>query len=448
MEPLPIVSIIGRPNVGKSSLFNRIVGRRRAVVDEIAGSTRDRNYHDTAWNNVHFTVVDTGGLIPTDKNAIPAEIHKQVDVALDESTVTVFVVEAGTGITDTELIIAKRLRRRRASNIILVVNKCESPKIHDVINEYLSIGCGTPYAISAIHGSGVGDLLDAITETLKTTKHAPKKPARWIEPDVKIAIIGRPNAGKSSIVNKLIGSERMIVDTTPGTTRDAIDTLIAYNGKSIGLVDTAGLRKKTHVKKDVEYYSNLRALETIRHADVCAIIVDVVEGVGEQDLKILDQVLKHHKGAMLVLNKWDIMEKDSKTFDHLVVQLRHQFMELKHIPIISLSAKTGLRSCTLIDTALAIRERMKTKLSKSIVEDAVIGYARVHPHPVVVGKELRVLGARQKDVPFPLFHLFVTNPTVALPSFARYIANQLYGQFDFDGCPIVVEFKSGALRKR
>ena len=335
----PVVSIVGRPNVGKSSLFNRIIGKRIAVVDDFAGVTRDRNYYSAQWSGVPFLIVDTGGLIPNVHEAMPEAIHDQVNIAIKESDVVLFMVDAGTGPTDLDLLVAKQLRRI-SERVILVVNKAESSSVIFDLDSFRSLGIGTPHPISALHGKGVADLLDLVLEIIS---REPTEPVEEAEPDLKLTIIGRPNAGKSSLVNKLLGQNRMIVDDKPGTTRDAIDSELEYNGRRVTLIDTAGLRKRARVKQDMEYYSNLRALSSIERCDVCVLMVDVNGEIGVQDLRILKRVIEMHKGVLLCWNKWDLKEKDHRTFDQLVEETRREFMELRWVPMLSISALTGQR---------------------------------------------------------------------------------------------------------
>ncbi len=436
----PIVSVIGRPNVGKSSLFNRIIGKRIAVVDDMPGVTRDRNYFAASWQGLDFMLVDTGGMLPDVHTGLPEAIHEQVRIAVKESAAILFIVDALTGMTDLDLLIAKQIRRTSSDKVILVVNKAESRSTSFDLDTFRALGLGEPSAISALHGIGIGDMLDkvaiVIERSQKDNKHDHKD-----APALKLAIIGRPNAGKSSLTNRLLRQNRMIVDSTPGTTRDAIDSEMIHNDKRIVLIDTAGLRKKSHVKHDVEYYSNLRALESIERCDICALIIDVTQGIGVQDLRILRKILEIRKGVILVWNKWDIMEKDHKTFDVLAAETRRQYAELKTIPMVSISALTGQRATVIIDTALEVKARMGVRLGASEFEDNVFAWTRVHPHPAIPGDPVRFLGAKQVEAYFPFFRFFVTNPDEIAPSYTRYLLRKIHETYDFMGCPVVLEFK-------
>ena len=441
MKNTPIVSIIGRPNVGKSSLFNRIVGKRIAVVDDFSGVTRDRNYYPAEWNGVAFSLVDTGGMIPNTREALPEAIHEQVRIAISESHAVIFLVEAEPGLTDLDLMIARQFRKVASDKVILGVNKAESKRTQYEINEFRALGLSDPIPISALHGNGVADLLDKVVETIKNTQSTqPQEQKKSSEP-LKIAIVGRPNAGKSSLVNKLLRQNRMIVDSTPGTTRDSIDTEMNYKGRSFVLIDTAGLRKKSHVKQDMEYFSNLRALQSIERCDICVLLIDVTEEIGVQDLRILKKVLEMRKGILLGWNKWDIHKKDHRTFDQLVSETRKQYMELRSIPMISLSALSGLRATSILDTALQIQDRMQTRVSSSEFENNVFSWVRVHPHPAIPENPVRFLGAKQMAAPVPVFRFFVTNHKEIAPSYLRYLTNKIYDTYNFEGCPLTLEFR-------
>ena len=433
----PVVSIVGRPNVGKSSLFNRIIGKRIAVVDDFAGVTRDRNYYSAQWSGVPFLIVDTGGLIPNVHEAMPEAIHDQVNIAIKESDVVLFMVDAGTGPTDLDLLVAKQLRRI-SERVILVVNKAESSSVIFDLDSFRSLGIGTPHPISALHGKGVADLLDLVLEIIS---REPTEPVEEAEPDLKLTIIGRPNAGKSSLVNKLLGQNRMIVDDKPGTTRDAIDSELEYNGRRVTLIDTAGLRKRARVKQDMEYYSNLRALSSIERCDVCVLMVDVTKEIGVQDLRILKRVIEMHKGVLLCWNKWDLKEKDHRTFDQLVEETRREFKELRWIPMLSVSALTGQRVNMVIEHSFKIMERMKFRIPSSQFEDRVFSWVRAHPHPAIPENPVRFLGARQIGASYPLFRFFVTNPEGVTPGYIRFLSNKIYEAYDFEGCPLTLEFR-------
>jgi len=433
-----VVSVIGRPNVGKSSLFNRVIGKRIAVVDDIAGVTRDRHYFTAEWNGYQFTLIDTGGMLPNSREAMAEAIHEQVHIAVKESDVVLFLVDAKSGLTDLDLMIARQLRKEASDKSILAVNKAETKTAEYELDTYRALGIDEIHPVSALHGNGVADLLDSVVKRL-SRKHSP--PQESLEPEIMLAIVGRPNAGKSSLVNKLLGQNRMIVHHEPGTTRDSIDSEMLYNDKRVVLIDTAGLRKRSHVKQDMEYYSNLRAIQSIERCDICVLMVDVKAGIGVQDLRILRKIQEMHKGVLLAWNKWDIMEKDHRTFDQLVAQTRKDYMELRFIPMVSISAMTGQRVTAVIDTALDIKERLKTRVPSADFENNVFSWVRVHPHPAIPENPVRFLGAKQVDAPYPLFRFFVTNPKEISPAYLRYLTNKIYENYNFDGCPVTLDFR-------
>ena len=434
-----IVSIVGRPNVGKSSLFNRILGKRVAVVDGAPGVTRDRQYRDATWNGCDFTLVDTGGLDVGAREGMPFEIAKQVAIACEESDIILFLVDATVGVTDLDTLLARRLRKEKHAAVFLVINKAESKQALLETGDFVSLGFGEGFPVSAIHGKGVGDLLDKICDTLRKRKN-PERKVNSFADGIKIAIVGRPNAGKSSLVNKLVKQERMIVTPMPATTRDSIDTAMDYKGTPVILIDTAGLRKKANVKDDVEYYCNVRALEGIRRCDVCVLMIDSTLGIEEQDLKIVRQILLMRKGLLVCFNKWDIRSKDHTTFDHMVARAGKTYRELRHIPMVSISAQTGQRIEKVLDSAIAIHKRMEKKVPLADFHEKVKEWVRLHPHPVASNGALRIVSSDQIAARYPIFRFFSTNAKNAGTSYKRYLANNIYETYDFEGCPVAIEF--------
>jgi GTP-binding protein len=438
---LPIIAIVGRPNVGKSCLFNRIIGKRDAVVDDFSGVTRDRHYKPGTWQGQNFMVVDTGGMIAFEKERLHQAINQQISIAIREAAVVIMVVEAGCGITDVDEHLGKLLRKNAAGKTLLAINKVESRRGRYETDEFHRMGLGESYKISALHGSGVAELLDAAVQLIKKQGLSNR-----VEPEevrrMSIAVVGRPNAGKSSLVNKLLRDERMIVDDIAGTTRDAIDSALMYKERPFLLIDTAGLRKKSHVKKDLEYFFNLRAIKSIDRCDICALMIDAVEGVGVQDLRIVSKVLDMHKGILIVWNKWDLVEKKHDTFDKLVAETRQRYLELRHVPMISVSALTGQRVTGVLDRAMTINEKMSARVAAAEFEDNMFTWVRAHPHPAIPKDPVRFLGGRQSTAPFPCFHFFTTNPKEVAPSYVRYLTNKIYDTYGFEGCPVVLEFKA------
>ena len=450
MSPKPVVSIIGRPNVGKSTLFNRIIGKRVAVVDDQPGVTRDRNYFTTEWNGKEIILVDTGGMLPSDRKSIPEAIHEQVRMAIEESVAVLFIVDATTGPTDLDIQIARTIRRASSNKVICVANKAESRQRQYEIGEFRSLGLGEVYGVSALHGNGVADVLDVVVWKIEEADAAIEATDETGKDDasLRLAIVGRPNAGKSSLVNMLLNKKRMIVDNQPGTTRDAIDSVLEWNDEKVVLIDTAGLRKKSHVKEGMEYFSNLRALDSIERCDICVLMVDVTGDIGVQDLRILKRILDLRKGVLLAWNKWDLMEKDHRTFDELVAQTRKQFRELQFVPMVSLSAMSGQRATTVLEIAATIKDRMTVRVGSAEFENNVFSWVRKHPHPAIPENPVRFLGAKQVKAPFPLFRFFVSNPKGIAPAYYRYLFNKIHETYDFEGCPVVLDFKPATRPKR
>jgi GTP-binding protein len=435
-----IVSVVGRPNVGKSCLFNRILGKRVAVVDDRPGVTRDRHYKDASWNTCGFTLVDTGGLDTASKETMAQEIAKQVEIACEESDVIIFVVDATVGITALDNSISRKLRKQDRSKVVLAINKAESKKAEYDIGSFYALGLGAGFPVSALHGKGVGDLMDHVCGMLKIIDRPVRMPIAG-DDSLHIAIVGRPNAGKSSLVNKLIRQERMIVSSLPGTTRDAVDTDLLYNGTPITLIDTAGLRKKANVNDDVEYYSNLRALDSIKRCTICMLVIDATGGMQEQDLKIVRQILASRKGIIICWNKWDILEKDHTTFDHLVANAQETYMELRHVPMVSISALTGQRVTNVLDMAMDLQQRMRMHVPLVEFREHVHEWIKVHPHPMTANLPVQIMFCDQFTVArYPVFRFFAKNSNLARESYKRYLTNKIYDTYEFDGCPVTVEF--------
>jgi GTP-binding protein len=430
---------VGRPNVGKSSLFNRILNKKIAVVNDEPGVTRDRNYHETSWNNRRFNLVDTGGLLPGSKESIPVEVHHQVEIAINESAAIIFLVEALPGPTALDEEIARRLRKHCAGKVILTVNKTESREANREFGRHRCLGCGEPVPISAIHGTGVGDVLDRVCELIDANARGDAPQGRL--PDLNCAIVGRPNAGKSSFVNKLLGDERMIVDTVPGTTRDAIDSTLIWEKKTINLIDTAGLRKRTQVYNDIEYYANLRAIESIKRCDICILMIDAFLGIGEQDLKIAEHAYSCNKGIIVCWNKWDLVKKDTKTFDTLVAETRRTYRQMQFAPMVSVSARSGLRVTQVLRLAMQVKERMLKRIGAAKLRDHFFHWTKTHPHPYIATKSVRFMGIKQGVATHPHFNIFCTNPLSVVPSYQRYLVNKIQDSFDFSGCQVTLAFK-------
>ncbi len=443
MARKPVVSIVGRPNVGKSSLFNRMVGARAAVVHGEPGVTRDRHYREASWDGTSFVAVDTGGLVPNAREAIPSQIRRQVDLAVEESALVVFVVDAQVEPTDLDLMIARRLLRSAGGRIVAVANKAESTRTRFSVGTYASLGTGEPIAVSALHGQGVGDLLDRIVGELKRGGGVGEQSPDTAE-RIRVAIVGRPNAGKSSLVNRLLKKERMIVDNVPGTTRDAVDSFVKHRGEELVLIDTAGLRRKSRIRESTEYYSTMRAIASIQRCDVAVVMVDSVVGLQEQDLKIVERVVQQRRGVVLCWTKWDAREKDPRTFDQMVAEARRRYMELRHVPAVSISSVTGQRVTTLLDLVMRVRGRMSSRIAPSVLKDDLRKWVRASAHPQVGGKPVKIMGVKQRRGSPPTFVFFATNPSLVTSSYRRYLSNKLHDSYDLDGCPIALHFGTPA----
>lgn len=439
MAKLPVVSVVGRPNVGKSTLFNRILSRKIAVVDDQPGVTRDRNYMEASWAGVDYTLIDTGGMVPDSREDMEAEINRQVEIAVEESDAVLFLVDGSVDPTDLDLMIARRFLRLCPEKIILSTNKVESASVELEMTQYWSLGLGEPHPISSLHGKGVGDLLDKINQ--KIAEHYDPDAAVDLAYDLKIAVVGRPNAGKSSLINYLLNDKRVIVSPIAGTTRDSIDTPFVYEGKRVKLIDTAGLRKKSHVKDDVEYYSNLRSLGSIHRADMAILLIDTDRKVSEQDMKIIRHVIEEHKGLIVCWNKWDLVEKDHRTFDTIVKESREEYKELEHIPMLSISALTGKRIHDVLKLAFEVKADASRHLVRSALEDKFFGWVKRFPHPYIVNHTVRFLGIKQQKGDFPHFIIFCSNREYMEDSYIRFLKNRLYQEYRFVGSFIVIDFK-------
>ncbi len=445
MGKLPVVAVVGRPNVGKSTLFNRILHRKIAVVNDQSGVTRDRNYMEAHWSGVDFTLIDTGGMMPDSKEDMENEINHQVEIALGEADVVVFMVSADVEPTDLDEEIARQFRKTCAKKVILVVNKAESTYADMMLASYWSLGLGEPYGISSLHGKGVGDMLDLVLE--KIEENYDPSNATNFDYDIKMAIVGRPNAGKSSLVNKLLGDDRVIVTNLPGTTRDSIDTAFDYNDKRVKLIDTAGMRKKGQVKDDVEYYSNLRSLGSINRCDIAVLLIDTDRRLAEQDMKIIRHIQKERKGLIICWNKWDLVSKTHRTFDQIVKETRAEYKDLENIPMLSISAMTGKRVHDVLELALNVKEEMSYQVNRNELEDQFFTWIKRFPHPYIVGETVRFMGLKQQKSTYPHFIVFCTNPHRVTEAYQRFLKNKLYKLYKYSGTFIVIDFK-GIGRRR
>ncbi|MDR3563897.1 MAG: ribosome biogenesis GTPase Der [Negativicutes bacterium] len=426
----PIVAIVGRPNVGKSTLFNKIAKKRVSIVEDIPGVTRDRIYMDAEWLNHEFTMIDTGGIELENTDEIYTSMRHQAHLAMEEADVILFVVDGRTGLTTADEEVARLLRNTRKP-VILVVNKVDKPKDNHDIYEFYNLGLGEPIPISAVNLLNLGDLLDQVVDAL------PKDPVEAEDADIiKVAIIGRPNVGKSSLVNSLLGEERVIVSDIAGTTRDAIDTYFVKDDIKMILIDTAGMRRKAKVDLPVERHSVIRSLRAIDRADVVLMLIDAVDGVTEQDKKIAGYAHEAGKGTVLVVNKWDLVEKDSKTSLRFTEAVRAELAFMQYAPIAFISALTKQRIHRVIELAKFVAEQHAMRISTSVLNQVVAEAVSLNPAPSDQGRRLKIYFATQASVKPPTFVLFVNNPETMHFSYLRYLENKLREAFGFEGTPL------------
>lgn len=434
----PTVAIVGRPNVGKSALFNRLVGQRLAIVDDTPGVTRDRLYALAEWRGRSFSLVDTGGIDVDESNSdVALQTRRQAESAANEADVIVFVVDATTGLSplDDDVV---AIMRRTLHPVLLVANKAESARVRSEIpGEFARLGFGEPFAVSAIHGEGTGDLLDAIVERLPATEQ------EIADEELAIAIVGQPNVGKSSLLNALVGEERTIVSAIPGTTRDAIDSVFESHGQHIRLIDTAGMRKRPATGGSIEYYSSLRALRAIARCDIAVLVIDAMRGPLTQDRRLAGMIVEERKGLIVVANKWDLVrEQGSYSQPELAATIREQMPFAAFAPITFLSALTGRRLGSLMPLVLRVAEnldrRVPTARLNALVRDAVLR----HPPPSSGGRPLRILYASQPGVHPPLFVFHCNDPDLLQNSYVRYLENVIRRSEDFEGVPLTLQFRA------
>lgn len=425
----PTVAIVGRPNVGKSTIFNRIVGERISIVEDVAGVTRDRIYSSADWLSHDFNLIDTGGIDIGDEPFLE-QIRSQAEIAIDEADVIIFLVNGREGVTDADEQVARILYKTKKP-IVLAVNKIDNPDMRDMIYDFYSLGFGDPYPISGSHGLGLGDLLDEVAKSF------PEPGAEPIEDDViRFSLIGRPNVGKSSLVNAFLGEERVIVSNIPGTTVDAIDTAYEYDGQKYKIIDTAGMRKKGKVYENVEKYAVLRALKAIDRSDVVLIVINGEEGIREMDKRIAGYAEDAGKGVMFVVNKWDVVEKDDKTMNKYITDIRDNFQFLDYAPIAFVSAKTRQRVTTLFDKVKLISENHALRIQSSVLNEVVEDAVARNPAPSEKGRRLRIYYATQVAIKPPTFVVFVNEPEIMHFSYERFLQNRLRDSFGFEGTPI------------
>ncbi|MFD1292292.1 ribosome biogenesis GTPase Der [Lutibacter holmesii] len=428
-----IVAIVGRPNVGKSTLFNRLVQRRDAIVDSVSGVTRDRHYGKSDWNGKEFSVIDTGGYAVGSDDIFEEEIRKQVDLAIDEADVIVFVVDVEDGITPMDTEVANLLRKVKKP-IFMVVNKVDNSMREDDALEFYNLGLGEFFTISSINGSGTGDLLDAVVQDLENDVVIEDKLPRF-------AVVGRPNAGKSSFINALIGVDRNIVTNIAGTTRDSIDTKYNRFGFEFNLVDTAGIRKKSKVKEDLEFYSVMRAVRSIEHCDVAILVVDATRGFEGQDENIFWLAEKNKKGIVILVNKWDLVEKETNTMRDFEAQVRKEIAPFTDVPIIFTSVLTKQRIFKAIETAVEVFENRKKRIATSKLNEAMLEIVKTYTPPAYKGKFVKIKYCMQLPTPTPQFVFFCNLPQYIREPYKRFVENKLRELYDFKGVPIIIYFR-------
>ena len=428
--PKPIIAIVGRPNVGKSTLFNRITGGRAAIVDDMPGVTRDRLYREGTWLNKTFTLIDTGGLEFEDEiSSISNLVKMQVQVAVDEADLIIFVVDGKAGLNPDDHTIAIMLRKS-SKPIILAVNKVDNFSSFEDYDFY-ALGLGNPIAISAEHKVNIGDLLD---ESMAALTHLPEE--ELDEDNIKVAVVGKPNVGKSSLINKILGEDRVIVSNIPGTTRDAIDTFFEHDDQKYTLIDTAGMRRRARIDNPTERYSVIRSLKAIDRSDVALILIDAVEGVTEQDKKIAGYVHEAGKSSIVVVNKWDLVAKDNNTMNEFDKDIREELGFMQYAPTAYISALTGQRVLKLFDLIKFVSEKASYRIPTPILNDFIRDIVAFTPPPTDKGLRLKILYVTQFAVKPPRFRLFVNNPELFHFSYKRYVENQLRKAFGFEGSPI------------
>ena len=430
---MSLVAIVGRPNVGKSTLFNRLVGARKAIVDDTAGVTRDRHYGRCEWCGREFSVVDTGGYTSNSDDVFEAAIRTQVQIAIEEADVVLFMVEAATGITDYDAEIADVLRRSRKP-VVLCVNKVDTgAKMYDAY-EFYSMGLGEIYSISATNGSGTGDLLDAVVAALPEDSEQ-EDPYAGLP---RITIVGKPNVGKSSLTNALLGEERNIVTPVAGTTRDSIETHYNKFGHEFMLVDTAGIRRKTKVHEDLEFYSVMRSIRAIEHSDVCIMMIDATTGMEAQDMNIFSLIIRNRKGCVLVVNKWDLFIKDSNTMKEYTAALRSRLAPFDDVPIIFTSVIKMQRVSDVLDAAATVYANYSQKIPTARLNEALLPLIEETPPPAWKGKYVKIKYVTQLPTAFPAFAFFCNLPQYVKDPYKRFLENKLRENFSLTGCPIEV----------
>lgn len=431
-----IVAIVGRPNVGKSTFFNRLIQRREAIVDSVSGVTRDRNYGKSEWNGKEFSVIDTGGYIKGSDDIFEGEIRRQVELAIDEADVIIFVTDVEEGITPMDEEVAKLLRKV-TKPVLLAVNKVDNAMREKDAVEFYNLGLGEYFTIAGMSGSGTGELLDALVDLLPEAQ-APDENAEQLP---RFAVVGRPNAGKSSLINALIGEDRFVVTDIAGTTRDAIDTTYNRFGFSFNLVDTAGIRRKAKVKEDLEFYSVMRSVRAIEHSDICILVIDATRGFEGQDQSIFWLAEKNRKGVVILVNKWDLVEKETMTTRDYERKIREELQPFNDVPILFVSALTKQRLIKALETAVRVYDNRKQRIATSKLNELMLPIIENYPPPALKGKYIKIKYCMQLPTPTPQFVFFCNLPQYVKEPYRRFIENKLRENYDFSGVPIDIYFR-------
>jgi GTPase len=429
-----LVALVGRPNVGKSTLFNRIVGHRHAIVDDMPGVTRDRLYADAEWTGRRMTLVDTGGYVPASEDVMETAIREQARIAIDEADVVLFVVDAEAGLAPGDPEIAEILRRG-GKKVLLVVNKVDGPKREAVVGEFFRLGLGEPFPVSALGGRRIGDLLDEVVKGVVATD------SEVDDERLKVAIIGKPNVGKSSLVNALLKEPRHIVTDIPGTTRDAIDAVLRYHGEEILLIDTAGLRRKSKIRESVELFSTVRTLRSIERCDVAIVLVDVRQGLEHQDLRVVEAVIERRRSLILAVNKWDLVEKDDRTARTYEKALKERLRQYDFVPVMFISALTRQRVYKVIELAREVDAEQRKRISTSRLNTLIAGEIKRHPPRNPSGKEIKINYITQVEIKPPIFSFFCNEPKLIDETYRRFLENRLREHFQYKGVPLTLVFK-------
>lgn len=431
----PVIAIVGRPNVGKSTLFNRMIGKRKAIVDDQPGITRDRNFGTVSWSGQQFDIIDTGGYLPESKALIDKAVREQVEIAVTQSDLIMMVVDARTGITETDEQMAQILRRSD-KQVLLVVNKIDDARSEPEVGQFFNLGLGEPVPVSAMTGRQSGDMLDRVLEKIAACQDSHDQ-----DDFIKLAVIGRENVGKSSLVNTLLEQTRSIVTDIPGTTRDSIDSVFKYQKRNYLLIDTAGLKRKGKIKENVLFYSNLRTYRSIQRADVVLYMVDIKDGLSRHDQLLISEAVKERKGIVLVLNKWDLIEKDDRTIGRFRREISDRLGTMRYIPLIFTSVTKKQRLYKAIDLATEVYQECNKRIPTAALNEFFLPLVEKNSPPAVKGKEIRINYVAQVKTSPPLFVFYSNHPKLIVDSYKRFLENKLRDQYGFKGVPVLFSFR-------